>query len=117
MLTHLQVLSGLLPFHHLRFPIVVCAILKGERPSKPLNASPLGFTDTLWGLLQLCWSKSTLARPTARQLYGYLFSASLAWVPLPTVCSTAGDGAGGVLSSDRPGVSGVSLSGAVCCIQ
>jgi hypothetical protein len=117
MLTHLQVLSGLLPFHHLRFPIVVCAILRGERPSKPLNASSLGFTDSLWGLLQLCWSKSALVRPTARQLYDHLRSASLAWVPPPMVYSTAGDGGGGVLSSDWPGVSGASLSGPVCRIQ
>jgi len=37
LLTHLQVLSGLLPFHHLS-PVVACAVLRGERPGKPPNA-------------------------------------------------------------------------------
>lgn len=79
--THLQVLTGLPPFHHLQSLVVVCAILGGERPGQPLNASSLGFTDTLWGLLQLCWNESASARPTAVQLLNYLRPASLTWVP------------------------------------
>jgi hypothetical protein len=116
---HLQVLSGLLPFHHLRFPIVICAILKGERPSKPPNALSFGFTDTLWELLQSCWNESVSTRPAARQLYDYLFSASLTWVPPPTVYPTTGGGVSGVLSSNQPqtGVSRMSLSGPVCRVQ
>ena len=59
--TLFQVLSGLSPFHHLRsHPAVACAILGGERPREPLDASSLGFTDMLWGFLQSCWSDDGL---------------------------------------------------------
>ena len=61
LLTYPQVLSGLLPFHHLRSPVVACAVLRRERPGKPLDALSLGFTDTLWGLLQSCWDESAAA--------------------------------------------------------
>ena len=57
------------------------AILKGERPERPLDAESLGFSDTLWELVELCWSESMSTRPTAQQLFDYLSPASLAWVP------------------------------------
>jgi len=104
LLTHPQVLSGLVPYHHLRSPVVF-AILRGERPGQPPNPSSLGLTDTLWGLLQLCWSETTSARPTALQLLDYLRPASLTWVP-PEFYPTAG-GVGGTPSSDIfPSLSG-----------
>ena len=112
-LTHSQVLGGILPFHHLWPPIVVCAILKGGRPGMPLDGSSFGFTDTLWGLLQSCWSESASARPTARRLLDYLRPASLAWVPPPKLCHTV-EGVVGTLSSDIFEVSGVPPSGSVC---
>ena len=115
-LIFLQVLSGLPPFHHLRSPVVSPAILRGERPGRPLDALTLGFTDTLWELLQLCWSESASARPTARQLFDYLHPASLTWKP-PTLCPTAG---GNVVSSPSSEVfrgSGASLSSRLCRIQ
>ena len=59
------------------------AVLRGERPEKPLNAESLGFSDVLWRLLQLCWSESRSTRPTAQQLFDYLSLAALAWVPPP----------------------------------
>ena len=57
------------------------AVLRGERPEKPLNAESLGFSDVLWRLLQSCWSESCSTRPTAQQLFDYLSLAALAWVP------------------------------------
>jgi len=114
-LTYLQVLSGLLPFDRLRSPVVACAILRGERPGQPLNASSLGFTCTLWGLLRSCWSESASARPTARQLLDYLRPASHTWVPPKLYCVT--EGAVSTLTSDIFGVSGTSLSGSVCRVQ
>ena len=113
--TRLQVLSGLLPFHHLRSPVVACAVLRGERPGKPLNALSLGFTDMLWGLLQSCWEESAAVRPTARQLLDHLNMVSDTWVP-PETFSAAG-GAVNNLSSDIFGVSEPSPSGAVCLVQ
>jgi len=59
----------------------VFAIAKGERPEKPADAESLGFSETLWGLVQLCWSESVSDRPTAQQLFDCLSLDSLAWVP------------------------------------
>ena len=51
--TQSQVLTGLRPFHR-KFPYTaVSAILKGERPERPLDAKSLGFSDTLWELVEL----------------------------------------------------------------
>ena len=113
--TRLQVFSGLLPFHHLRSPVVACAVLRGERPGKPLNALSLGFTDVLWGLLQSCWEESAAVRPTARQLLDHLNMVSDTWVPPETF--PAARGAVNNLSSDIFGVSEPSPSGAVCLVQ
>jgi len=110
-----QVLGDLLPFHHLRSPVVACAILRGARPGKPPNALSLGFTDTLWGLLQLCWNESAAARPTAQQLLDYLHPASRTWVP-PKLCPTT-EGFASTLSSDIFGSSGASLSGSVFWVR
>jgi len=59
------------------------AVLRGERPERPVDAESLGFSDTLWELVQLCWSESNSTRPTARQLLDYLSPASRTWVPPP----------------------------------
>jgi len=114
-LTYLQVLSGLVPFHHLRSPVVACAILRGERPGKPPNAVSLGFTEALWELLQSCWDESATGRPTARQLLDYLHPASHTWVP-PKPCPSAG-GAVRTPSTDTFKVSVGSLSGSLCRVQ
>ncbi|KAF9648137.1 kinase-like protein [Thelephora ganbajun] len=76
-----EVLTGLRPFHHLRAFSPVPAVLRGERPEEPLEAESLGFSFALWELVQLCWSESSSTRPTARQLFDCLSSASLTWVP------------------------------------
>lgn len=78
-----QVLTGLQPFHHVMACTPVPAIMRGERPRKPLDAETLGFSRTLWKFVQSCWSESSLTRPTAQQLSDFLFSASLTWVPSP----------------------------------
>lgn len=84
-----QVLTGLRPFHHLYVDKqILLAIIRGERPEKPLDAESLGLSDALWGLLQSCWSESSSARPTAQRLLCYLSSAAPTWVsPLvyPTI--------------------------------
>ena len=95
----------------MRSPIVACAVLRGERPGKPLNALSLGFTDALWGLLQSCWDESAAARTTAQQLLDYLGPASRVWVP-PKLCPTA-RGVVSAHSSDILWISEASLSGAM----
>ena len=59
----------------------VFAIMRGERPKKPLDAESLGLSDTLWWLVQSCWSESSSDRPTSCQLLTYLSLAALSWVP------------------------------------
>ena len=85
-----QVLTGLLPFHNLHLYTPVLAILRGERPEKPLDAEPLGLSDALWGLVRSCWSESSSTRPTARRLLDCLSVASLTWVPPPVYPVKAG---------------------------
>ena len=79
-----QVLTGLRPFYHVHACTPIPAILRGERPEKPSQAESLGFSDTLWGLVQLCWSEMSSTRPTAQELLDHLSFASPKWIP-PTV--------------------------------
>jgi len=76
-----QVLTGFRPFHRLYTFQPVPAVLRGERPERPLDAESLGFSHELWGLVQLCWSESSSTRPTAQRLFNHLSSASHSWVP------------------------------------
>jgi len=94
-LTHLsQVLTGLRPFHRLCAYEPVPAILRGQRPEKPIDAESLGLTCDLWELVQLCWSESSSARPTAQRLFDHLSLASLAWAPPPLYPANEIDGFG-----------------------
>ena len=103
-----QVLTGLRPFHHLHGYTPVVAILRDERPEKPLNAQSLGFSAALWGLVQLCWSETDSARPTARQLLDCISPASLTWV-LPDAYPAVGIDAPSVTDSYSPSPSRTSL--------
>ena len=76
------------------------AVREGERPRKPDNAESLGFPHTLWWLLQMCWSESPSARPTAQQLLLYLEDASRTWVPQKHPISHGLEGGGLDLPSD-----------------
>ena len=108
-----QVLTGLRPFHHLPGYTPVPAVLRGERPEKPREAESLGFSHTLWGLVQSCWSESSSARPTAQQLFDYLSpAASLPWAPSPDypVRIDAED----VNDSGSPGSSTTTMGSSMC---
>ena len=111
-----QVLTGLRPFHHLWAYLPVPAILKGERPEKPLDAESLGFSHTLWELVQSCWSESSSARPTARQLLDCLTPASLSWVP-PTVYPVTRVDTPGATDSDSCGSWGISCCSSSCLLK
>jgi len=86
-----KVLTGLRPFRHVPPLTAALAVLRGERPEKPVDAESLGFSDTLWELAQLCWSESSSTRPTAQQLLDYLSPASRTWVPPPVYPVTVVD--------------------------
>ena len=87
----------------------VPAVLRGERPEKPLDAESLGFSQTLWRLVQLCWSEASSARPTAQWLFDYLSAASLNWVP-PPVYPTNGTDTPSSTGSDSSGSFGMFLA-------
>ena len=76
-----QVLTGLRPFYHIVAYTPVPAVLRGERPREPLDAVSLGFSDTLWELVQLCWSEYSSTRPNAQRLLDHFSSASPTWAP------------------------------------
>ena len=106
-----QVLTGLLPFHYMHaFSPVTAVVIDGERPGKPLHAESLGFSDTLWELVQLCWSESSKTRPTAVQLLDNLSAAALTWDP-PSVypIGTNTDDTASVDSSRSSGVALMNL--------
>ena len=81
--TRCQVLTGLRPFHHLGHYAVVITVQKGERPRKPDNAASLGLSDTLWRLIEMCWSEPPSTRPTAQELLHHIRNVSHVWVPPP----------------------------------
>jgi hypothetical protein len=35
----------------------------GQRPPKPQNAETVGFSETIWELMQQCWQPSAASRP------------------------------------------------------
>ena len=56
-------------------------LVRGKRPEKPPHADSLGFSDNLWGLVQLCWSPDRSSRPAARELLLQLSLDSPNWDP------------------------------------
>ena len=77
-----QLLTGLKPFYHMPDLTFILPVLnRGEHPNRPLHAQTLGFSDALWELVMLCWSRTSSSRPTARKLLDCLSRASPNWVP------------------------------------
>ena len=57
----IQVLTGEVPFSNEKTNwMVVVAVLRGDRPSRPEHPS---FTDGLWRLIQRCWHQDPHLRP------------------------------------------------------
>jgi hypothetical protein len=61
------------------FSPVTAVVIDGQRPEKPLQAESLGFSDTVWELVQLCWSELSWTRPTAVRLFDDLSAATRTW--------------------------------------
>ena len=102
-----QVLTGFRPFHCMPGYTPVPAILRGERPKRPLDAESLGFSDALWQLTQLCWSGSSSDRPTVQQLLDHLSLAALSWVPPPVYPARVVIDTGEITGSNSSGSSGM----------
>jgi len=67
-----EILSGEAPFAPSKVPAP--RILRGERPERPQGRKGVLFTDTIWGVLELCWkpqpSERLNAKAVLQGLYG-----------------------------------------------
>ena len=86
-------------------------MLRGKRPSKPENASAIGFSDPLWDFTQRCWDGKIESRPEAREIVTCLGDAVAGWdglmPPRPQTDDVASDSEGTAsdLELSDPGVS------------
>jgi len=67
-----ETISGHLPFHEHTDLTVFVNVLKGERPPRGV-----GFADTLWEMLKLCWVPQPKARPSIKDVLRRLEGFSL----------------------------------------
>ncbi|KAJ7040984.1 kinase-like domain-containing protein [Mycena alexandri] len=74
----MEILSGEVPFHELPNDMAVMfKTLHGEHPTRPPSCSGTTQLDTLWKLLQNCWSGKADMRPTAAQIVEQLVAPSI----------------------------------------
>jgi len=59
--------------------MAVNAIMEGVRPNKPEWAGLLGFSDELWGAVELCWLEDRDARPRVEDILSSLKDAVSFW--------------------------------------
>ena len=55
------------------------SVVEGKRPTKPKNASDLGFSDSLWDFAQRCWDGTLALRPKIAEVVSQLGEAATAW--------------------------------------
>jgi len=60
--------TGRLPFPDVSDLNVHLAVVKGKRPSKPIDASKLGLSSKAWKLIEDCWNKKRERRPDIQYL-------------------------------------------------
>lgn len=78
----LEAFTGRLPYAHLLTDIdVATAILRGERPRKPITVDVVnyGFDDELWKLLSECWDRSPGRRPKLSRIVSVMQRLSDSW--------------------------------------
>jgi serine/threonine protein kinase len=74
-----QVLTGELPFRGLRMGEIALNVVQGVRPTKPKNASAIGFSDSLWSFVQRCWDGKMELRPKVAEVVTQLERAAADW--------------------------------------
>lgn len=57
----------------------MCSIVHGDRPTKPKNATKIGLSDLLWGLLQACWDGDRSKRPRMQYVENQIRNAAVRW--------------------------------------
>lgn len=67
-----QLYSGKQPFHGVKDVGVMLQVLDGNRPERP-QGNPF-LTDSMWLLIQDCWSQEQTERPSMRQVEDRLYA-------------------------------------------
>ena len=76
----LQVLTGENPFRGISPSALVFHVaVKKNRPSKPSDASTIGFSDSSWDFTQRCWDDRAELRPEAGEVVEHLGEATANW--------------------------------------
>ena len=75
----IQVLTGEAPFNDLQEVEVIESVVNGLRPAKPQDALNIGFSESLWDFIQLCWDGDRTQRPTAAEVVRHLAEAGANW--------------------------------------
>ena len=58
---------------------MVLNVIQGVRPPKPENASAIGFSDSLWSLVERCWDGEMKLRPKIAEVVSQLERAATDW--------------------------------------
>ena len=90
MAAHLvQVLTGTLPLGNQSGPQLAFEVLKGVRPSKPVNVLELGLSNEVWELLEDSWKAEYKLRPPVENVLGRVKSSASVCSILPPVGNAA----------------------------
>lgn len=87
----IQVLTGKPPFRERETELRISVIFNGLRPTRPENASAVGFSDSLWGFAQRCWDREIAQRPKVAEVVTHLAEAAASWDGLMPPCGQAED--------------------------
>jgi len=82
-----QVLTGKLPFPGLGMAEIVLNAVQGIRPTKPENASAIGFSDSLWDFVQRCWDGKMELRPKVAEVVSQLERVAAGWSGVMSPCT------------------------------
>jgi serine/threonine protein kinase len=74
-----QVLASEIPFRGLNQMELGYSVVGGKRPEKPVNASALGFSDSLWDFAQRCWDGDMKLRPKVWEVATCLENTAANW--------------------------------------
>ena len=93
------------------------AIIEGVRPEKPENAEAIGLSDTLWELVQACWSEGRTQRPRVRVIVDVVRDAAARWNTLmPPSGLHDGEGPSPTQSDEAPGESNGIMVSCFCLL-
>jgi len=84
-----QVLTGELPFPRLWVAEIAVKVVEGVRPTKPENASTIGFSDSLWSFARRCWDHRVELRPKITEAVSQLERAVTDWDRVMPPCAQA----------------------------